>query len=292
MKILLTTIALIVAVYFPKLSGPDGCKKNPNFVSKLGFNSKAVAYSTSESKRIGIVILDMTTGKSYQNKSWKKAGSLGPVEVDENGNAYTIPIPTINILNNKPSDQNKIYRIDTNTAEMEEIMNIPFTKTKYEENPFGMLGLAYDCDTKILYASSIAGSTRDAEKGKIYAINKEQKVVIDSLENIDVMGMEVAMQGNIRTLFYGSTRTSQIYTIKLGENGMFVGKPVVMTSLSELGPRGDDRARKIRFVNDKMVVYGVEFYYNLIAPTEKQETIYNFKWKNSTQKWVFDSYSN
>jgi hypothetical protein len=291
MKIFLSFLILL-SINLPEFPGPDGCKKAPTFASKLGFNLKTVAYSTSDRKKTGIILIDMSSGKTYQNKSWKNAGSLGPVEIDENGNAYTIPIPVINILNNKPNEQNKIFRIDTNTGEMSEFLNIPHSKVKYDENPFGMLGLAYDCDTKIIYASTVANSTRELENGKIYAIDKEQRTIVDSIENIDVMGMEVSMLNNVRTLIVGGTRTSQVFSIKLGENGKFLEKPKPILSLNGLGPRGDDKTRKIRFMNDMILVYGIEFYYNLIAPTEKQETLYYFKWNKDSKEWMFDSYGN
>lgn len=34
-----------------------------------------------------------------------------------------------------------------------------------------------------------------------------------------------------------------------------------------------------------MTVHGVEFYFNLTAPTEKQETVYQFKYNGAQKKW-------
>jgi hypothetical protein len=36
-----------------------------------------------------------------------------------------------------------------------------------------------------------------------------------------------------------------------------------------------------------MQVYGVEFNFNLTAPTEKQESVYEFNWNDETKKWDF-----
>lgn len=36
-----------------------------------------------------------------------------------------------------------------------------------------------------------------------------------------------------------------------------------------------------------MLVYGVEFNFNLTAPTEKQETLYEFVWNEEEKKWNF-----
>jgi hypothetical protein len=273
-------------------SAPDGCKKPPNFVTKTGLNPNNVAYSTSERKVKGIVLLDLTNGKYFQHPSWKSAGSLGPVSIDELGNAYTVPIPVINVLNNKPQDQNKVYYIDTNTGEFKILIDIPHQKQKSDQNPFGMLGITYDCDTKLIYTSSVANSTIDKELGKIYIIDKTQKTIVDSLENMDCMGLNVIEIDNSKQLLVGNTRNSNVYSIKLDEKGRFSGKPILAFSLQSLGERGDDIARKIKLVKGKLVVYGIEFNYNLIAPTEKQETIYNFTFDGNSKKWVFDSYGN
>jgi hypothetical protein len=47
------------------------------------------------------------------------------------------------------------------------------------------------------------------------------------------------------------------------------------------------QARKIRFSPDgTMTITGIEFYFNLTAPTEKQETVYQFRYVPAQQKWM------
>ena len=38
--------------------------------------------------------------------------------------------------------------------------------------------------------------------------------------------------------------------------------------------------------NGNMIIFGIEFNYNLTAPTEKQETIYRFRYDVEEKKWV------
>ena len=272
---------------------PEGCKKLPACVEKLGFDLTKSAFSTSEKKHTGIVFTDLSSGKIYQHPSWTKAGHLGPIVITERGDVFSAPIPVINLIDNQPEDQNKIYKIDGKTGEMNLFLDLPKAAKSSGENPFGTLGMAYDCDTKVLYVSTVFGSTLQNERGRIYAISSENGKIIDSLINIDAMGIGVAFENSERTFFYGTTRLSSIYSIKLDASGKFINKPKVCCSLENLGPRGDDRARKIRFTpKGEMLIQAVEFYYNLIAPTEKQETVYYYRYDASAKNWVFAGYGN
>ena len=46
---------------------------------------------------------------------------------------------------------------------------------------------------------------------------------------------------------------------------------------SNIGPRGDDKVRKIRVTdNSELILYGVPFNWNLVAPAEKQASDYAY----------------
>lgn len=296
--LLFFSFSLLLCSFFTKknttsttLFPPEGCKKLPPFVEKLGFDLAKSAFSTSEKMRTGIVFTDLGSGKIYQHQSWTKAGHLGPIIITERGDIFSAPIPVINLIDNKPDDQNKIYKIDSQSGEMNFFMELPKAAKPSAENPFGTLGMAYDCDTKVLYVSTVFGSTLHDERGRIYAINTENGKIIDSLINVDAMGLGVSFENAERTFFYGTTRLSTVYAVKLDATGKFINKPKMCCSLEGLGPRGDDRARKIRFTpKGEMIIQAVEFYYNLIAPTEKQETIYYYKYDVEKKNWTFAGY--
>lgn len=137
-----------------------------------------------------------------------------------------------------------------------------------------------------MYASSIAGSTRNEEKGVIYSIDVGAKKVIDQLSGIDAMGIRVTAFTGERRLYFGKIRASGIWSVGVNPNGTFADDPRFEVSLADAGPRGDDIAREIK-INQKgeMTVYGVEFQYNLIAPTEKQETLYTLIYDHQLKKW-------
>lgn len=275
----------------------NDCKAQPAFIKKLGFNVNRSALSTSESRKMGVVLVqfneqgDTTNGgrKYYQDSSWKTAGWLGPILIDPKGNCFLAPIPVINLIDNPPAKQNIIYKIDGNTGKMNQFLSLPVKENTTFDNPYGLLGFTYLCETNTLYASTVQGSTRQNEVGILYAINAEDGKILDKIENIDVIGMGISYISGQRKLYFGSARTTNIYSIVLDKKGTFSGKPLLEFSIANLGPRGDDKARRIKFdkATGNMIVVGIEFNYNLTAPTEKQENIYTFSWNNDSQKWEY-----
>ncbi len=270
------------------------CQRQPQFLAGTGFNTKRSALSTSESRIKGLVLVQLpekqgdTAGrKTWQHPSWKNFGWMGPITTDEQGNSYTAPVPVINILDNPPGKQNTVYKIDSKTAEMVPLANLPGADSAAKENVFGLLGLYYDCHAKKLYASSVAGSDRLHEKGIIYLLNPDDGKVLDKLPGIDAMGLCTGGITGTKRLYFGSSRTSAVYSVQISQSGEFNGSPQQEFSLDMLGPRGDDKARRMRFdKNGDLLVHGVEFNYNLTAPTEKQETIYRFRYDEDEKKWA------
>jgi hypothetical protein len=261
-----------------------GCTKSPSFVSKLGFTNQA-ALSTSANRIKGLAVIEQ--GKQpYQHESWKIAGNLAPIQLDTDGDIFVAPAPMINVLDNPFTEQNTIHKVDSNTQEMKPFAKLPITATATEQNPYGILGLGYDCETSSLYASSVAGSTRTSEIGKIYQIDPKNGNVKSVLENIDAFGIGVFNSAKGKRLYYGLARNPEVWSIGLDENGGFLSDAKRETSLESAGTRGDDKVRKIRFTSqNEMNISGIEFNFNLIAPTEKQETVYRFKYDSAKDSW-------
>ncbi len=264
------------------------CRVLPPYAMKLGYDMQKSGFSTSEQKYMGLTFVEFGNdgkNKVYQHKSWKKAGFLGPILILENGDLIAAPTPSVNVLYNKAEEQNFLYRINATTQEMTKMLALPYFAKPNAENPFGLIGLAYDCDNKVIYASSLAGSTRKKENGKIFAIQSTDNKIVAIIDSVDCMGIGLVYVNGEKRLFMGKTRNCEIVSIALNPNGSFKGTPRKELSLEGLGPRGDDVARKIRLLPDgSLQIQAVEFYYNLIAPTEKQESKYIFKYMNG--KWI------
>ena len=274
--------------------GITPCQQQPPFLAITGLNTKHTAFSTSEKRVKGLALIQVpeSTGdtagrKIWQHPSWKQFGYMGAITTDENGNAYTIPIPVINVLDNPIEKQNIIYKVAGVDGEMKPLAHLPMTMKPGNTNAFGLLGLFYDCHAKKLYASTVAGSTPDSENGIIYAVDPVGGTITDKLTGRDALGLCVGGMTGEKRLYFGSSRTPDVYSVELTKSGKFTGAVKKEFTLDLLGPRGDDKARRIRFdKNGDMIIFGVEFNYNLTAPSEKQETIYRFSYDEEEKKWV------
>jgi len=282
------------------------CQKEPSFIRTLGYDPLWTALSTSEKMYIGIslVAFEKKAGQSaptqqtpkmeiYQHPSWKKAGYLSTISFDQMGNVYTVPAPLISMLYNETEKLNTIYKIDANNGEMTEWVNLPFTSKPSSRNPYGLLGINYDCQDHFLVASTIAGSDRYNERGVIYLIHPQNKKTTDSLTNFDAMGLGFGMdESRKKRLYYGSVRTGHIFSVVVNAKGKMDKKTIRKElSLEGYGPRGDDKARKIKFSGNQLLVSGTAFNYNLQAASEKPETLYTFIWLEKEKKWGLINYN-
>ncbi len=278
---------------------PD-CRGIPPFTKGIGFDLRYSAFTTVDRLHTGLVYAELIPPnthqlgpepgkpKIYQPPSWTGGGSLGPFVIDKTGALYVVPLPMINVLRNDPAKQNMIYRVSPDTGEMTPYLILPTIHSPLPENPFGILGMGYDCETGVIYASSVQGSDRLHEVGRIYAIKTgPSPAVLDMIESIDGFGLGIGVVGGEKRLFFGKARTPDIFSVPIGADGRFAGKPEFALSLDGLGIRGDDHARKIRFAeNGELTVHGVEFYFNLTAPTEVQQTVYVFTFDPLQKKWL------
>ena len=273
------------------LGGVTYCQAVPKFALEMGYDETAIM-STNETLK-GLFIYDrpLELGQPlrdvYQHPSWDDAGYLGTPVNDGLGNIYVAPAPRVNLYDNPPEQQNTIYKVDTNSGEMEEYIRLPFAAPMPPENPFGIIGLAYDCDTNSLYAASIYGSDRDTEVGIIYHIDLETGEVATQLKNIDAFGLGVFNRIAGKRLYFGLTRKSEVWSVALGDDGKIRGKPRFEFSMAGWGADGDDKARRIVFRRaDEMFVRGSPFNYNLIAGTERIQTDYLLRYDAEQDIWL------
>ena len=297
--------SLLIVIYLCPIWGITqrqySCAKVPLFVKQKGFDTLRSALSTAEKRYMGLVLIELAQkpaageqpdlnnerARYYQHPSWKSAGYLASITLDRSGNAYAIPAPHISLLYNQPKQQNKIYRVDSKTGIMLPWMQLPIPKAETLQNPYGLLGITYDCADGSIFAATIAGSTRTNEQGVLLHISTHDKKVLDTLKGIDAMGLAVfqGLKGE-RRLYFGKIRTGEIYSVGIGANGKFIrGSVQLECSVSGIGPRGDDAPRKIRFDRDLMIVNGIAFNYNLQASSEKPETTYVYLRDPSAKTW-------
>ncbi len=272
------------------------CGRLPAFPEKFGFTSKTVIASTSERMIMGLVIYDPNNPPQvdnpwngvYQHPTWDDAGYLGHFLYTESGDIYVFPAPRESLEPNPPEKQNILYRVDGQSGEMKAWLELPSEVKPSPENPFGILGVAYDCDSRMLYVASVFGSTRSQEIGRFYQISVEDGKIISTYENVDAMGMSVYSGSTGKRLYFGSARTPEVRSIALDPEGKFFGEPRLDLSLGGLGPGGDDRARRVKFGQDgTMTVVGFEFNFTLRAVSEQRQTEYKFMYDKGTDKWSY-----
>lgn len=265
------------------------CKTLPSFVRDVGFQPSRSAFSTAERQIMGLVLKEFTDtgGRTYQHPSWREAGWLSVLQLDRLGNIFVAPAPFISVLDNPVSKQNTLYIIKGTDQRMVPFIELPANIDTSGRNPFGITGVAYNCRDHLLYVASVAGSDLHTEKGTLYVIDATTAKIIDRFEGKDFFGLEVGVAGEKPLLLAGSTRTSEVYSFEIGSNGKLRGAPQPAFDLSNMGPRGDDKARKIVFNTDGTItVSGLAFSYNLIASTERPETLYTFLYDTELKKWV------
>lgn len=281
------------------------CQNQPAFIKTLGLDPVWTGLSTSEKNKVGLVLVEFEkkAGQSaptaannkrivFQHESWKTKGYLSTICLDNHGNVYTIPAPLISMLYNKVDKLNTIYQINSYTGVMNEWFNLPFTANHSVNNPYGLLGITYDCSSDILIAATVAGSDRYHERGVVYLIHAATKKIVDIIQYIDVIGLAVGLdEQNRKRLYFAKTRNGWIYSMLMSNNGKLLKSSIRKElSLDGYGPRGDDKARKIKFINHQLQISGTAFHYNLQAQSEKPETVYTFNWDARAKKWELIHY--
>ncbi len=302
-KVFLIIVGLIIAAAFFQQSGSNNasavtsmgqvasCRAVPRFASAQGFQS--VTFNSDDLYITGLKMVDGSNPQRvYKHPSWASAGFLGPVLADGQGNIYTVPVPRISLIDNPPQAQNRVYRVDTNTAEMTLFVELPAAAPPSPQNAYGALGLGLDCETNSMYVSSIAGSTAAQELGRIFRIDLGTGAIVAQLDGIDAMGLGVFKTGREKRLYFGSTRVGEIRSIGLDAQGNFVGSQRVEFPISAQGASGSDKARRLTFTDaGDMQIAGRQFDYNLVANTRQPRLQYVYRYQPTTQSWAFVSYT-
>jgi len=278
-----------------KLSLTNECRAVPKFIAPLKMRTPSIDSKQADGS-MGLQIRDMSQkNKVWKHKSWNKTGYIGAFDRDRQGNIFVAPMPYVSLSKNPPKLQNQIYVIDSKTAEMTLFMQLPTDNPPNSKNPFGAMGLYYDCDTDSLYVSSLAGSEPMQEKGVIYQIDVKTKKIISTLKNTDAIGLGVFNTGKGKRLYFGSARSSGLYSVPLDTQGRFTPKKRYELALSQIKGGDTTIINKIKFIKNKnklfMVLKEFEFGFRLVAENKPFKKKYNFAWDKKNSKWIFSGFS-
>lgn len=272
--------------------GPvDRCRRGPAFQSELALGPRS-ALSTSLTEIKGLVIIDPDgadgVGSVYQHESWDDAGYLGPFVTDRRGDVYVAPVPLVSLIDNPAGMQNRVYRIDSDSREMSLFLELPAAANASERSVFGVVGLAYDCETHSLYASSLAGSTLEAEVGRIFRLDLAAGRIASRLEGVDCLGVGVHRGSNGKRLYCGSARGPLVQSWALDASGDAVGDARLDLPLGQQVSGGRNTVRRIRFTTDgRMELRLFEFRYSLHVSGERIEDVLLFDYDPGRDRWSF-----
>ena len=245
---------------------------------------------------MGLQIRDVSQkNKTWQDPSWAMSGYMGAFERDREGNIYVSPMPYVSLLKNPPEKQNNLYKIDANTGKMSLYMTLPAQKLPDSRNPFGVMGLYYDCDTDSLYVSSLAGAEPMQEKGVIYQVDTQSKQIKSRLQHTDAIGVGTFNTPQGKRLYFGSARNSAMYSVPLDSEGRFHKQKKYELSLSQIKGGDSTVIKKIKFKQYKnkylMSLQEVEFGFRLLAENNPFKKQYHFEFEPARNQWIFKQFT-
>jgi hypothetical protein len=276
------------------IGGTMGCRNLPAFTDRLGYTDR-LAVSTSEQDYAGLVIFDGRVPLDadpaerdiHQEPSWDDAGTLGPFVLDRAGDIYTAPVPRTAVSDTPAGSLNTIYRVDGDTGELAPFLTLPGAADASSENPFGILGITYDCDANALYVSTVAGSDRQTERGKIVRVDLATKTVTDEVVDIDAIGLAVFQGRNEKRLYVGLARSAEVGSVALDSAGHATGEFRSDIALDELSaPFGEPRVRRVSFEQATMTLYVVPFSFTLRAVSDLQQVTVRYGYDAERDAWV------
>lgn len=273
-------------------SGHDGplgtsCQRVPSFAKSSGIS--APVFDTSRRGVPGLVMYDANDkNKALQAPSWKEAGNLGPIASGDNGDLYVAPVPNINTLANPPDKQNTVYLLNPDDGILDPYTSLQGLAKPDQSNPYGLLSLAYDCESKVLYASSISGSRQNTPSGAIVALDTgnssgQGPQEISRLKGYDVLSLGLFRDKRGAELYFGLANKSEVWRVGIGDDGSIQGKP---QKLFDFDDYNELKPRKLIF-NDanNLEIHTTEFRYNLVASTEFRQATIKYRYDKASDSW-------
>ncbi len=286
------------------LNARNSCRRPPTFFAGKGFG-RGVSLSTSERDLIGIAAVEFDPNSKqrsryWQHPSWSKFGQLSSFTLDRQGDVYVIPAPRVNLADNPPALQNRLYRIEASSGEMQLALEFPVAASASARNPYAGMALSYDCDTHSLWLTSVAGSEPKRQRGKVMRIQLDPIAkIVDQLDDFDGFGLAPFNSGatlqagahkpSQQGLLIASARQGKIMLQALNSEGRLQGRPTELLSIAGLGPVGNDRVRKIDIgSHGELLLHGTPFNFNLAQPSAQHAAVkYRFAWNAQKNEYDF-----
>ncbi|PDW04791.1 hypothetical protein [Candidatus Viridilinea mediisalina] len=264
----------------------DDCRSLPGFMAnpEIGLSGGGLALATNRSE-MGLVLLSTRQpDQTYQHPTWRRAGYLGPIAYDREGNIYVAPTPRLSLADNPLAGATTIWRVAAQSGEMAPFVRLP--GAAHERNPYGIIGLSYVCDLHWLYAGHVIGGTPTSEHGGVVAIDLNDGTMRPIVDNTDVMGILVVERGEGYELYLALARSPEVMALPLDANGMPAGDMRPLLDLEQAGASASERVRKLRLVDDELIADLVPFNYSLqTSAANEPNRVAAWRYNATTGQW-------
>lgn len=260
----------------------QSCVGRTKFLDKLVQGQPVAIDLTQQSQRGVAFLFGRDLRGVVHKKSWERFDHLGTYTSTPTGDMYLAPMPFISISEKTFGFQKSIYRLDSNSGELERWMSIDEVKAS-SNNPFGLIAIDYDCDDDTLWVSAIDESDYDKQRGVIYHIDVKSKKILQRVEGVDALSLKVMRTQKGKYLFVGSAKENKLLAFEINSTKLS-STPFTILEL----PSASEFIRKI-VVRGKnhLELQMIPFSYTLIAQTEEWGVRYNYnaKWNPNSTTW-------
>lgn len=248
-----------------ELLPPQTCAVVPLFAKRLGFT--APSFTSADKSRPGLLMVDsQDPSRVFQHPSWRALGAVGPIAAGRSGELFFAPLPVVNTLGASPRERVTVYRVTPESGDAVAVLTIPTAALPDQTNPYGIVGLHYDCSRNKLLIASVSGSTYNSERGVIIVADPRVPQIIDTFSGVDALGISALhTSDNGSWIVFGSARGPQLYRIRWDEKHKIRGSRIPIFTIPG---GGYQRARKISPTTSGIVVEVAEFRYMLVGQSE------------------------
>ena len=264
---------------FSEFNRVKSCASMPRFLYKAGVKRPVI--DLSQEKFTGIAFYYNNFRKVLHKKSWERFEYLGTYAIDRVGNIYLTPNPFISIKPTTFNLQKAVYKLDSINGELTRWLVIDDIKPT-QNNPYGLISIAYDCNDGSLYVSAIDKSNYKGSFGRIYKINPKDKSYKKVIDNFDALTLYILKTKDKKYLLAGSAMDNALYAFE------FKGKNLDTTPHKLLSlPNPELHIRKIKAIGkNTLQLEAIKFSYSLIAASDKKKrVIYIATYNPNTNRW-------
>ncbi len=274
-------VSCIGAVVFSSIRLPtdppqrmDGCAAIPSFLRSA---PRDAALDLTQRGFRGVRMISATQPSwVLQKPSWVTVPMVASAR-DDRGTLYLVAAPHVRFTPSEAEAYQFLYIIDSKSGELRKFARLPI-RPPHARNPFGGIGITYDCETHAVYVGHVGGSTPQNQYGGVVRITREG-TVRTVMKNRDVLGVAVIRHGRRRYLYYGDARQSRLMRIRLWGDDHILTPPEEVIRFD-----GDTRAVALRVRREGTLrVTLAPFRYSLVTDSIAQKEYLLLRWRNG--KW-------